>query len=257
VSTITTLTSIPATVNFTAGMAPPSPVTIGSFYDSNTAATAGQFTASINWGDGTVSPGSVTASSTPGLFLVSGSHLYAAAGTYKIMIAVQDQTGDATTINSMAVVTSFNANGIAPGLTGGLADVITNGPHAAMGFTNTDRPTFSGTAAPYSIVQLYARTFNADAELPVGEAVTSGNGLWTLTTGPLAVGTWIFTATVTLPGGYPSNMIPLNGGNLVYIDLTPKLVRWLSHGQKSVPHPKVRIPHPRMLKPPGADHRKA
>jgi hypothetical protein len=108
-------------------------------------------------------------------------------------------------------------------LTGGLAAVIGNGPHAASGFTITDRPTFGGTAPPYLVVQLYARHFNVDAQLSLGEAVANANGQWTFTAGPLAVGTYIVTATYTIPAGYPSNTMRLtnqNGSDLVYIDLT-------------------------------------
>jgi hypothetical protein len=51
-------------------------------------------------------------------------------------------------------------------------------------------------------------------------------------------GTYTITATVTIPGGYPSQMMTLQNSNdsqLVYIDLSPALVRWLSHGQKAIP----------------------
>ena len=244
------LTPVGTVLNFTAGVPTSGPVTVGSFFDTNPSPAASSFTATITWGDGNTSAGTVTASTTKaGLFLVSGTNLYTTANTYTISVLVQDQTGHSTTITSKASVTSNTVYSF----TGGLADVITNGPHAAMGFTNTNRPTFTGTAAPYAIVQLYARHFNTDAKLPLGEAVANGNGQWSLTTGPLAVGTYIVSATVTLPGGYPSGTITLHkpsGTDLVHIDLTPRLVRWLSHGQKSAPHPK-------MSKPPRVRHHKA
>jgi hypothetical protein len=49
---------------------------VASFTDGNPAATAGDFTATIDWGDGTTTAGSVSAAS--GNFLVTGSHAYAA-----------------------------------------------------------------------------------------------------------------------------------------------------------------------------------
>jgi hypothetical protein len=228
-------------------------VTVATFTDSNPNAAAS--TATINWGDGTAtSTGTVTpVPGSNGTFTVTGTHTYAISsqpGSYAITVTIMDPSGQTASTNSTALILISTSS---PSLVGGLTNVISNGPHAAMGFTNTDRPTFSGTTAPFSTVQLYGRHFNADAELPLGEAVASTSGQWTLTTGPLAVGTWVFAATVTVPGGYPSNMIPLtnpSGGDLVYINLSPRLVRWLSHGQKSVPHP-------RMPKPPGARHHKA
>ena len=70
------------------------------------------------------------------------------------------------------------------GFTGGLTVSIANGPFSSSGYTNTNRPTFSGTATPFATVQLYARYLNIDSQLPLGEAVAGANGQWTLTTGP-------------------------------------------------------------------------
>jgi hypothetical protein len=255
---VATGTTFPATP----GVLLPSTTVLANFTDPNPAdiTSPSLIKAVINWGDGQSSIGMVnlvSVSGAIGTFSVTepptDTHVYStfgAAGSYAVTVTIVDPSGQSAMANSTALIV------LAVPITspiGGLSDAISNGPHAAMGFTNTDRPTFSGTAAPFSIVQLYARHFNADAELPVGEAVTNASGQWTSTTGPLAVGTWIFTATVTISGGYPSNMIPLtnaDGTELVYIDLSPRLVRWLSHGQKSVPHPK-------MSKPPGARHHKA
>ena len=53
--------------------------TIASFTDSNTTDSACGFTATIDWGDGTPSAGTVTGSN--GSFAVSGGHTYADEGT--------------------------------------------------------------------------------------------------------------------------------------------------------------------------------
>jgi hypothetical protein len=214
------------TVYLTAGVLPASPVTVGSFYDANPNAAASDLSATIHWGDGNVSPGTVTASpTTPGLFLVSGTNLYTTPGTYTITVSVQDQKGNSTTITSTAIV---NTN-MVYGFTGKLADVVSNGPYRTLGYTNTNRPTFSGTAAPFSIVQLYARHFGIDAVLPLGQAVTDGNGQWMLTVGPLAHGNYHITATVTPAGGYPSAMMPLANNGVIHIYMTPRHARVLLH----------------------------
>ncbi len=223
--------------------------------DTNPNATAQNITVVINWGDGQTSE--VTPAIANGAFTVTGTHTYytsGVAGSFPVNVTIVDPSGQVVTASSTAIVLISNLP-----LTGGIANLASNGPHAAIGFTNTNRPIFSGTGVPFTIVQLYGRHFNADAELPLGEAVVSGTGQWSLTSSPLAIGTWSFTATVTPPGGYPSNMITLtntDGSDLVYIDLTPKLVRWLSYGQKSVPHPRM-VHHSKMAKPAAAEHRKA
>jgi hypothetical protein len=105
-----TLTAIPAAFNLLAGVSPASPVAVGSFLDSDATATAGDFTATINWGDGSSSAGTVTAppaNATPpagdsGPFGVTGTHVYASAGTFDVNVTVNDYQNDTTTIMSMA-----------------------------------------------------------------------------------------------------------------------------------------------------------
>ncbi len=247
------LTPIGTTATFFAGVQPSAPVVIGSFLDSNPNAVPGNFTATITWGNGQTSSGVVTASTTTGLFVVSGTNLYTNTGIYPISISVQDNLGDSINITSTALV---NTNQVY-GFTGGLANSIVNGPLAANGYTNTNRPTFDGTSAPFAIVQLYARYVNVDAELPLGEAVASANGQWTLTTGPLARGVSVVTAVVTIPTGYPSTAMTLsnqNGTNLVYIDLAPAPVKRPPHRRVEAPHPKIHTTKPAMLKPHGPRH---
>jgi hypothetical protein len=80
--------------------------TIASFTDGNPLATTGDFTATINWGDGqTTQVGSdaFVANSQGGFDLVP-SHVYQAAGTYSISITVTDDGGSSITINSTSYV---------------------------------------------------------------------------------------------------------------------------------------------------------
>ena len=105
-----------------------------------------------------------------------------------------------------------------------MATTGVNGPFAAGGFTDTNRPTFSGTSAPFAIVQLYARRSDLDATLSLGQAIASGDGHWSLATGPLSPGIYTITAVVTSPGGYPSDMMPLANSGRVVIDTTHPIV---------------------------------
>src|SRR5208282_2663739 len=69
------LTPIPASVNFIAGVSPSAPVTIGSFIDSNPEAIQSDFTATINWGNGHTTAGTIVATPTAGRFDITGTNL--------------------------------------------------------------------------------------------------------------------------------------------------------------------------------------
>jgi hypothetical protein len=106
--------------------------------------------------------------------------------------------------------------------TGGLASVPGNGSFTSSGYAATNRPTFDGSAAAFAIVKLFARPANADTELPPGETVADSGGHWSLTTGPIATGTYLITAVITPPAGYPSEMMALTANNgTFHIDLAP------------------------------------
>ncbi len=98
------LSGTPATI--TAQAAAPFNGTVATFTDTDTANVASDFVATINWGDGTTSPGTVAGGS--GTFTVSGSHTYAASGTFTVSVTLADDApGTATaTIASTANVSA-------------------------------------------------------------------------------------------------------------------------------------------------------
>jgi hypothetical protein len=83
---------------------------VASFTDSDLVGLAGDFTVSIDWGDGsTATPGTVTGSN--GVFSVSGSHSYAAGGRYSVAVTLSDDgSGTAKAVaSSTALVVSPSA----------------------------------------------------------------------------------------------------------------------------------------------------
>jgi large repetitive protein len=66
-------------------------------------AISGPLSASISWGDGQTSTGTVT-SSASGTFTVNGSHTYAEEGTYSITTTVADAGGHSATGTGAAIV---------------------------------------------------------------------------------------------------------------------------------------------------------
>jgi hypothetical protein len=80
---------------------------VAIFSDANAATGAARFLATINWGDGTISPGIVTGAN--GTFEISGSHRYARLGVFTIQITVSmsfPQPASTSSFGSVRVVKS-------------------------------------------------------------------------------------------------------------------------------------------------------
>ncbi len=65
--------------------------TVATFTDSD-GSPASSFKATIVWGDGTISAGTITANGANG-FLVGGTHTYKFGGTYPLFVVIQDTDG--------------------------------------------------------------------------------------------------------------------------------------------------------------------
>ena len=77
---------------------------VASFTDDNPFGVAGDYTATIAWGDGSpTSAGSISANGQGG-FDVTGSHAYAGLGTYPISVTIRDAGRSTATANSTAQV---------------------------------------------------------------------------------------------------------------------------------------------------------
>jgi Protein of unknown function (DUF642) len=71
---------------------------VATFTDSNTSAPAGSFSATIDWGDGSApSSGNVTGSG--GSFSVSGTHTYAAHGSYAVGVSIASASGGSASVS--------------------------------------------------------------------------------------------------------------------------------------------------------------
>jgi hypothetical protein len=86
-------------------------VEVGTFTDSNPTAPVSDFTASINWGDGT-STATGTVSQPGGVgtaFVVTGSHTYAATGTFTPNVDVSGDGGSLTILDTVNVADPLTA----------------------------------------------------------------------------------------------------------------------------------------------------
>jgi hypothetical protein len=95
--------------------------TVATFADKNAAAPASDFTATVTWGDGQTSTGTVVATGA-GSFAVLGSNTYAEEGNYTVGVKVTDVGGSsaATTATAAALDARLTAAGVALKATAGL-----------------------------------------------------------------------------------------------------------------------------------------
>jgi hypothetical protein len=91
---------------------------VASFTDADPAGMANHYTATILWGDGTTSPGTITPDSRGG-FAVTGTTTYAAAGSYTVTVGIRDTGGSAVTATGTATVAVLGVN-VKKGQTAGI-----------------------------------------------------------------------------------------------------------------------------------------
>ena len=98
-------------------------VTVATFTDPSIAnATAGDFTASINWDDGTTTTGTVVAQNGGG-FAVTGAHTYAEEGSHTIGVAVADTNNITGNANDSATVADAALTPVATDVSEGVEGV--------------------------------------------------------------------------------------------------------------------------------------
>jgi hypothetical protein len=111
-------------------------VVVASFTDTDTVSGAGDFAATIDWGDGTTTAGSVSGST--GSFAVSGSHTYAAPGTPTVTVVLADDAPGTATATATSTAT------IAPPIVTSLFDFV---------FTYADgKDYYTGTVADNGVL---------------------------------------------------------------------------------------------------------
>jgi hypothetical protein len=96
-----TLTTSPQSITGTS-MTPLSNALVATFTDADTASSATDFTASIDWSDGTTSTGTITGSN--GSFDVYGTHTYTDAGSFPVNVTIEDVGGGSATDSSTATI---------------------------------------------------------------------------------------------------------------------------------------------------------
>jgi hypothetical protein len=78
--------------------------TLATFTDFGGAEALGNYNATVNWGDGTSSVGTITLGADSLTFTVSGSHTYAQEGSYAVSVTLHHGTASDTTVSDSATV---------------------------------------------------------------------------------------------------------------------------------------------------------
>jgi hypothetical protein len=105
-------------------------LTVASFQDSNSSLQASQFTATIQWGDGTQSSGTVVGGN--GTFSVQGTHTYAVdsidqpGGAYQVTVTISDPSGNTLTSNGTVMVTRPQMTGLGADIAGQPGTTLNN-----------------------------------------------------------------------------------------------------------------------------------
>ena len=207
---------------------------VATFTTPNQLATSDEFTATINWGDGTPTQGvSFGGSPNPladvalvganGVFHVYGSHTFAnAPANYDVTVTVYHHSqppavlyaGSAlklATVSDPTPDSSAGAVGSARVLlpaSGHLSPSSDSGLSNTDGITNVTQPVYTGVANPGAIINLFVNLPTADPLVGgtmVGQARVDGTGHWSIQVGtPLSDGQYIFYAKMfdSVTGGF-------------------------------------------------------
>ncbi|AGA30390.1 beta strand repeat-containing protein [Singulisphaera acidiphila] len=197
------LSAIPTTISGFAGY-PLSNTVVGQFSDADVNEPASQFTATINWGDGTSTQGVVSQAGGAGTpFDVIGTHTFANPGSYPVSILVVDQPY--TSITTIGGVT-FAVSDV-----GGGSTTIASRAEIAS-------PDIVVTPLPITVTEDY--TFTKSVAL-----ITPSSGYFTSESGFTAVIDWgdgtAPSAGTIVPEGEGSFLV--NGSHLYLRETAPGL----------------------------------
>jgi hypothetical protein len=143
--------------------------TVATFTDANPNATASDFAAAINWGDGTTSTGTISANGNGG-FAVTGVHTYVDEGKYTVGVKITDDGGSTANTTSTATVADADVQtGQGTNLAANVNQLLANVVVASF------KDTYVGNVASD-----FTATINWGDGTSTAGAVSGGNGAFTV-----------------------------------------------------------------------------
>jgi hypothetical protein len=165
--------------------APFANVVVATFTDTNPLAAASDFTSSVDWGDGTHSPGTVQA--TLGGFQILAGHTYSRVGRFPASVTIHhlDNTGAA---NGAAAIAASQAQVTDAALTGAPSPIT-----AVVGVS------FAGPVASFSDPNPFAVADDFTATVTWGDGTTSAGAIGASPSGFLITGSHTFASSGQIP----------------------------------------------------------
>jgi hypothetical protein len=201
------LTTAPVPVpNIPEGL--PLTATVGSFSDPGSPDAAASYTASIKWGDGVTSTGTII-SGSPGNFTILGSHTYNDEGTFTITSTVAELNPSSTAVSVTTQVTTFEADFLTatPKTINGTEGTSFTGPVAT--FTDTFVP---NTPADFTVTIAWGDTTSSPG------TVAGGGGAFTVTGPHTYAKQGVYTFTVTVMDDAPGSATATATGTATIAD---------------------------------------
>jgi hypothetical protein len=177
-----------------------------TFIDSYTGNTASDFTATINWGDGTVTAGTVTGSGSS--YTVSGQHSYADEGSFTATATLTDDAPGTASATSTLTITASEGDTLAP------ASVQPNATLTEGTFTSAMVAVFSDSGYSTNSPSDFTASINwGDGTVTAG-TVSGGSGSFTVSGSHTYADEGTFTPTVVLSDDAPGTATTTASGTV-------------------------------------------
>lgn len=202
----------PHDINTTAGERPPTqgqlfPWLVGEFHTTETDVPATEYSATIDWGDGSGPVQALVGGSFNGTYYVTAQvHPFTKLGTFPFEVSVLG-------FGQFFIDGQAHVAGQAPSFTGHLDPASDSGFSHRDGITAQTRPRFLGAAPAGTTIELFARRNGASTPVSIGHTVAVSGNRWSIVSVPLAEGVYTITANeTTLDGGTLRNRPVVTGG---------------------------------------------
>jgi hypothetical protein len=214
-----------SSVAMTAAAGVSSRILAATFLDYDSSKTACNFTATINWGDGTAPASGTVVANGSGGFDVVGNHTYSALGVYLVTVQIADTNGNFESVSSSATVGPANGKLLNGSAGSGQTTPVNNA------FTTQLQVAYTESGAPVSGILV---TFTA----PVCGASGTFSGTASTSESVLTDANGIATASMftanSIGGSYLVNATVSNGSPATSFSLTnAKLDQTIAFGALS------------------------